>query len=88
MTSSVKAETFVVRYHNGNQFKTALCIKKKVLHIVCNDGTYVRHHTHPVSALRDMTIIDNTTVRKAKQCLRRQGRAFGITKEAKRWLKG
>ena len=83
----MNTETFVVWFHNGNSFRTALCVKKKVLHLICNDGSIVRHHTRPLTELRDMTILENTTVAKAKKSLRRQGRNFGITKQAKKYLK-
>ena len=83
----LKTECFVVRFHTGQRYETGLCVKKKVLHLVSHDGKKVRHHTQPISALRNMSVIENTTVPKARKSLRRQGRVFGITKQAKKWLK-
>ena len=80
-------ESTVVRYHDGNQWRVGLCFKVKVLHIVGNDGSQVRHHTRPLTEARPLTILDKPTVRQAKARLRRQGKIFGCTKAAAQWLK-
>lgn len=83
----MSGETYTARFHDGNAWRCCLVIHKRATRLVYNDGAKVRAMTLPEPERRYLKPID-TKVATAKRLLRDQGRRFGITKEARRMIKG
>lgn len=79
---------FLAYHHDGHQWRAVLVVKRRRVTVVGNDGRQVRARLIDPNEERYLRPIENgPTLRKAKAQLRRQGRAFGITKAAARLIR-